>query len=310
MRPRRTEQDTVHRESRRKLEEARFMKKECASTGKSLKKYLRGHLFTLQKLRIDRHLQSCALCKSELDARKRMEETRRILKYIDSPEGVAHRVKEGVSALTKLRMILYRPLWFAGLAVAVAALSYYAMLPRQIDLEIESIVKTAPVTTVAAPLVELKPDTNAATPPAVDMRIPASLPVAAPTVEPLAVSITPVNETTAVRRINEVMRGHAQLRNNKFSDDVREISGVLTARELLTFFNRIEDAGRASYSRKRLESFPSAQPIPFVMKLKAAPRPRPAEKPAPVQPDPSPVPPVPPTTPATPPTPPQAPPAQ
>lgn len=300
MQPRRTEQDTVHRESRRKLEEARFMKKECASTGKSLKKYLRGHLFTLQKLRIDRHLQSCALCKSELDARKRMEETRRILKYIDSPEGVAHRVKEGVSALTKLRMILYRPLWFAG--IAVAALSYYAMLPRQIDLEIESIVKTAPTIT-AAPLVELKTDTNVVATPVADMRIPAPLPVAAPTVEPLAVSITPVNETTAVRRINEVMRGHGQLRKNKFSDDAREISGVLTARELLTFFNRIEDAGRASYSRKRLESFPSAQPIPFVMKLKAAPRPRPAEKPAPVSP-------APPTTPATPPTPPQAPPAQ
>jgi hypothetical protein len=71
----------------------------------------------------------------------------------------------------------------------------------------------------------------------------------------------------------------------KFSDTAREISGSLTAKELLTFFNRIEPAGKISYSRKRFESFPSAQTIPFVMKLIVAPaapeQNTPSEKPAP-----------------------------
>jgi predicted anti-sigma-YlaC factor YlaD len=38
------------------------MKKECIYTRKSLRKYLSGHVFALQKIRIERHLKSCAIC--------------------------------------------------------------------------------------------------------------------------------------------------------------------------------------------------------------------------------------------------------
>lgn len=275
MEPRRTEEDTVHRASREKIDAARRTKDECAYTRKSLKKYLLGHLFRFQKNRIDRHVKSCALCKSEFDALKRGEETRQILKYIDLPEGMAHQVKEGVSALAKLKMILYRPLWIAGLAVAVAGLAYYATLPRQIDLEIESLVKTAPVSTAAAPPAPVAATDMATTvvsTPAAVAQVAAAVPEAAPEVKPLAVSITPLNETSAIRRINEVMRGHGQMRKLKFSKTEREMSGKLTAQELLTFFARIEEAATVRYNRKRFESFPDAQQIPFVLTLKAAPR--------------------------------------
>ena len=46
------------------------------------------------------------------------------------------------------------------------------------------------------------------------------------------------------------MKGHARLRKLRFSDTVREVSGSLTAGELHTFFSRIEQAGRVSYSKK------------------------------------------------------------
>jgi len=91
-------------------------------------------------------------------------------------------------------------------------------------------------------------------------------------VEPLAVSITPINETSAVRRINEVMRGHRQFRKQKFKDSEREISGKLTEEELLTFFERIKEVAKVRYNRKRLASFSDAQQVPFVLTLKAAPK--------------------------------------
>jgi len=280
MEPRRTDLDAVHRESRQKLDAARFMKDECAYTGKSLEKYLHGHLFKFQRNRINRHLKSCALCKSGFDALKRTEETRQILKYIDLPEGVAHQVKEGVSALAKLRRILYRPLWLAGIVVVAVALYHYATRPRQIDLELESLVKSAPVSTAAVPAAEPKTVpgmattavTAAMTTSAAVAQAPAAQPVDAPAVEPLAVSITPVNETAAVRRINEAMRGFEQMRKLKFSNTERELSGKLTAKRLLAFFTRIEKAATVHYNHKRLESFPEAQPVPFVLTLKAAPK--------------------------------------
>jgi hypothetical protein len=106
------------------------------------------------------------------------------------------------------------------------------------------------------------------------------------TIDPLEVTITiaKANETTAIQQLNEVMRGHGQLRKKIFSDDMREISGSLTSRELLILFDRIAETAKTSYSRKRFQSFPSAQPIPFVMKLKTvtsvAAKPAPTEKPA------------------------------
>jgi len=255
------------------------MKKECEYTRRSLGKYLHGHLFRPQKMRIDRHLRSCVVCRSECEALKRVEETRLFMKDFEPAGGVVQRMTEGVSSLARLRKIFYRPLWLALIVVFAAAVYSYVVTPRQLDVELESIVKTSPISTTAASAVHSAtiPSAPAATAPAA-MAVPAAAP--APVVEPFMVTLTvaPENEKTAIRRINEVMRGHAQLRKKKFSDEVREIAGTLTAKELLTFFNRIEDSGRVSYSRKRFESFPAAQPIPFVLKLKSAARA--AERPA------------------------------
>lgn len=253
------------------------MKKECVYTRKSLGKYLHGHLFKLQKMRIDRHLRSCVVCRSEFDALRRKEETRLLLKDFAQDGGVLQRVTEGFSGLTRLRKVFYRPLWIALIVVFAAAVYSYMITPRQIDLEIESIVKTAPTGTVHSAAIASAP---AATAPATKVLPAAS---SAPAVDPLtvAIAIAPEEENAAIRRINEIMRGHAQLRKNKFSDEVREISGTLTARELQTFFNRIEETGRISYSRKRFESFPGAQQIPFVLKLKLKPADRSEKKQAP-----------------------------
>jgi len=89
----------------------------------------------------------------------------------------------------------------------------------------------------------------------------------------------------SIRTINEAMTEHALLKNMRFSDKVREISGSLTSDELLTFFNRIQSAGKIAYRRSRLASAGS-ELLPFVMKLKSLPAPtqastdRPADNPA------------------------------
>lgn len=248
-------------------------KKECARIRKSLPNYLSGHLFKLEQVRIERHLRSCVVCYSQYQALKRSAETRQFLKDITPPEGMVQRMREGVSGLTRIKKLLYRPLWIAAI-VAVAAGSYYYLgVSQRPDVELESIVRTAPSSTApAAPALAETPARPApVTAPTITAQPAAPRPAAARVVEPLAVSFTTENEKAAVRRINEVMRGHGQLRTMKFSDTVREITGSLTAKELLTFFNRIESVGKISYSRRRFEAFPSAEPIPFVMKLMVAP---------------------------------------
>ncbi len=251
------------------------MKKECQRTRQALPNYLHGYLFKTSKVRIDRHLQQCVICRSEFEALRRTEETRQLLKDIDAPEGIVGRVKESVSSLGKLKKLLYRPLWITGLFLIAAAIYYYVVTPRQLDLEIENIVKTAPSATAAA-----MSAVSGTTPPAP----PASRHAAAsaPAMEPLVVTITPEDDDAAIRRINEVMPGHGQMRKQKFSDTVKEIEGSLTAKELLTFFSRIDPVAKVSYSRKRFESLKTAEPIPFVLKLKAAPMPlekSPSQKP-------------------------------
>jgi hypothetical protein len=237
------------------------MKKECAHTRKALPKYLRGHLFKLEQVRIERHLRSCVVCYSQYEALKRADETRKFLKDITPPEGVVQIVKEGVSGLAKLKKILYRPLWLLSIIVVVAVLYYFLSKPRQLDMDIDNILKTTPSRTTQ----------TASAPPPVTRPVPVMPLVvqpAVPVADPLLVVITTDNDKAAIRRINDIMRGHGQLRKYKFTDMVREISGSLTAKELLTFFNRIDTSvGKVSYSRKRLEAFPSAQPIPFILKL-------------------------------------------
>jgi hypothetical protein len=253
------------------------MKKECEYTRKSLGKYLHGHLFRLRKMRIDRHLRSCVVCRSEYEALKRAEETRLFMKDFEPAGGMASRIADGFSSLARLRKIFYRPLWLALIVVFAAAVYSYVVTPRQFDIELDSIVKTAPISTVAvstAPSATLAsvPAPAAIAPPAKPLPAAAPAPIPAPTpaVDPLTVIITVAseNEKTAIRRINEVMRGNDQLRKKKFSDEVRELSGALTPKELLTFFTRIAESGKVSYSRKRFETFPVAQPVPFVLKLK------------------------------------------
>jgi hypothetical protein len=248
------------------------MNKECERTRKALPDYLRGHVFRITRNRIDRHLQACVVCRSEFEALRSMEETRQFLKYIDSPDGVAHRVKEGVSALAKLKKILYRPLWLAGIALLAAGISYYAMLPRQLDLEIENIVKTAPATTTPVPEAEPNREAQAVRKPVASAQKPVVQPFSTRAVTPLAVSIMPINETAALQQINEVMSGNGELRKMRFSDTERQLSGKLTAQELLTLFDRMREVAKVHYDRKRFKSFPAGQQIPFVLTLKAAPK--------------------------------------
>src|ERR1700693_4077665 len=154
-------------------------KKECTYTVRSLEKYLHGHLFKPQKMRIDRHLKSCVVCKSQFEALKHREETRRLLKDITPAEGIVPRMREGLSSAVRLKKVLYRPLWIAGIVLVAAAVYHFAITPTQLDVELDSIVKTMPSST--AP--------TAAAPAVVKESAPAVVkqPVAAPApaVEPL-----------------------------------------------------------------------------------------------------------------------------
>ncbi len=245
------------------------MKKECAYTRKSLRDYLRGHLFKFQQVRIARHLNACPVCRSEFQAFRKVADTKQLLKDITPPEGLA-RMKSGFFVLAKLRLLLYRPLWLAGI-IGVAVLVYINLIAHKPDVEIENLEKSVPASAAVASAPTVTPVASASVPHPVASQPTGSRPgPAAPAVEPLVITIAPRSQA-AIRQINEVMRGHGQLRKMKFSDTIREISGDLTARELSTFFSRIEPAGKISYSRKRFESFPAAQPIPFVVKMKPAP---------------------------------------
>jgi len=262
------------------------MKKDCAYTRKSLRKYLHGHLFKPEQIRVERHLRSCVMCYTEYQALEQAAEAKQYLKDITPPEGIVQRVQAGVSGLSKLKKILYRPLWLAGIITVIVLAFIYVLAPPRRDLEIENLEKSgavgsAPLSTApASPAQGVRP--SPVTAPATAVQPPASQPdEAVRMLKPLPVTITVDNENAAIRRINEVMRGHGELRKMRFSDTVREISGSLTSKELLTFFSLIESEGKISYSRKRLAAFPSAQPVPFVMNLKVAPQA--AEKPSPAE---------------------------
>ena len=262
------------------------MNKDCASVRKSLPKYLRGHLFKYEQIRIARHLNSCAVCRSEYQALKKVADTRRLLKDITPPEGFVLRLKAGAAGLARVRMLMYRPLWLL-LIIGLATVVYLNIFAPHRDIEIENIERSLPPPA---------PATSAPTgTPAMVSASTASAAVyeaAAPmehrkraesdlAPEPLVITIAPAGEQ-AVRRINEALRSHGQLRKMKFTDSVREISGTMTARELLSFFNRIDEAGKVAYSRKRFESYPETASIPFVMKMKSAPKPvDPTTRPAP-----------------------------
>ncbi len=124
------------------------MKKDCAYTRKSLRKYLRGHLFKYEQVKIARHLNACPVCRSEFQALKKVADTKQLLRDITPPQGLA-RMKEGVTLLAKLRLLVYRPLWLLGI-VGFGVLIYLNLIaPGRHDLEIENLEKSVPVTAPA-----------------------------------------------------------------------------------------------------------------------------------------------------------------
>ncbi len=270
-------------------------KKECENTRKALQRYLHGHLFKPEELKIERHLRKCALCWTEYQAIKSSHETRRLLKDITPPEGVVQRVKEGFFSLSWLKKIIYRPLWIAGIiAIAATVYHYAARMEERSEREFREIAEAPSVATSLTPTTLPTAAVATVSPAAAPQKTEQAAANTAPAGDPLVITISTDDEQAAVRRINQAMQGHSLLRKMRLSNNVKEISGSLTAKELLTFFGRIEGAGRIRYSHSKLESFPSAQPIPFVMRLKisAAPAKIPAvnaentpdERPAPAAP--------------------------
>lgn len=172
------------------------MKKECEETRKALPKYLKGLVFRSERGRIERHLSQCVICRSEFDALRRSEETLQILKDINVSGGVVGRVKDGVSALGKIKKLFYRPLWVAGIALAVAAVVYYLVTPRQLEIEIDRIVQSAPA--VSAPAA-LSAPASASTPSAAAGQSPP----AASTVKPKTAPHRSVKAQSAPRRAKQ-----------------------------------------------------------------------------------------------------------
>ncbi|MEK6743254.1 MAG: zf-HC2 domain-containing protein [Nitrospirota bacterium] len=248
------------------------MKKECEDTRSLLPRYLRGHLFKPQQYRIERHLAECVVCRSEFDSLRRIDETRRFLKDINAPDGVAARMKAGVSGLAGIRKLMFRPLWLIMIAAVIAASYLYVIDPLLHDPDIEKLDAGIPpppaATAESAQRTLPTPTPPPAVPPPPQQKMERAPAVAAPKADPLVVTITmeKQNEKASIRTINDAMKEHAMLKTMRFSDKVREISGSLTPDELLTFFNRVQSAGKITYKRSRLASAGS-ELLPFVMKL-------------------------------------------
>jgi hypothetical protein len=193
-------------------------------------------------------------------------------------------MKERASGLQALKKLFYRPLWLAAIIAAAAASYLFVIDPLLHDPDLEKLdagtYAPAPVQ-VAAPPVSIPTSTQTPPVPAVpEQKMP---PPAAPKTDPLVVTITVEkgNEKASIRTINEAMKEHALLKSMRFSDKVREISGSLPPGDLMTFFSRIQGAGKITYRRSRLASAGS-EPLPFVMKLHSlqAPPQVPADRPA------------------------------
>ncbi|HEX9021863.1 MAG TPA: hypothetical protein VF903_11445 [Nitrospirota bacterium] len=239
------------------------MKKECAYVRRSLTRYLSGHLFKPQKIRIDRHLKSCVVCRSEYEALRQAEQTRLILKDIAPAEGILSRLRQWFSATSGLKKIAYRPLWIAGIVAAAAIIYHYAVTPRRIDVELERIEKSAPAGTVPA----AAPRTAAPDKSEITAQAPAAEPF------PISLGISQGQEKTAIGRINEVIQRQGKLANKIFSDETRSLSGTLTAGDLHVLLKRLAQRCQVSYNRRRFASFSKAQPVAFVLTLQSAPRP-------------------------------------
>jgi hypothetical protein len=257
-----------------------------------LPKYLQGHLFKFQVRRVERHLKACPVCNSELYSLQYAADTKLLLKDITPSEGMAARMEAALLFLGRLRILLYRPFWLLLMALIGGYLYFFVLVPSRHDPELESIERSLPAAVVSAPTTSqaaLSPAPAAAPTPS---PVPASAvnkhaPV--PSVEPLAITITP-DDQSSMRRINEVLKGHARLRKLRFTDAVREVSGSLTPGELQILFSRIEQSARVSYSKKRFSALSTTELIPFAMKLKDAPPAKAKQPPAVTMENPAPAP--------------------
>ncbi len=251
------------------------MSKDCDKTRKYLPKYVQGHVFKYQQIRISRHLAGCPLCRSEYQALQKITDTRRLLQNVHSGDGIGDHLRAGSAILGRLKVLLYRPLWLIAIAGALTLLYLNVIAPQRRDIEIENIEKQLPPAApkASAPLPSAAPVTaESVTAQAPAQPGSAAAPGKHAVVEPLVVEITPLNDRAA-GRVNELIRGSEQFKKKKFSESVHEISGALSQEEFVEFFGRIEQAAKVTYNRKKALSYPSSQPIPFVMKMKPAPRP-------------------------------------
>jgi len=267
----RIDQDTVHRMSGAKLEQVRETIKECERTRKALPKYLQGHLFKYQVRRVERHLTACPVCSSEFQSLRFAADTKLLLKDITPSEGMAARLEALLLFFGKLRLLLYRPLWLLLMALLFGYLYLFVIVPSRHDPELESIERSLPAATVSAPATPRSAPNPALAAAPTPTPVPAvKAPAPVPSVEPLAITITP-DDQSSMRRINEVMKGHAGTRKLRFTETMREVSGSLTPGELQTLFSRIEQAGKVSYSKKRFSALSTTELVPFMIKLKDAP---------------------------------------
>jgi hypothetical protein len=229
--------------------------------------------------RVERHLKACPVCASELYSLRYAADTKQLLKDITPPEGMAARMEATLLSVGRVRLFLYRPLWILLAVLALGSLYFFVIVPSRYDPELESIERSLPADKASAPEASRSAQSHVpAAVPAPAVKAPAPAPVPVSTVEPLAITITPEDQSS-MWRINEVMKGHARLRKLRFTDVVREVSESLTPGELQTLFGRIEQYGRVKYSGKRFNALATTELIPFVMKLKDVP-------PAPAKPDP------------------------
>ena len=263
------------------------MKKECEYTRRMLSRHLKGHLFLPQQKRVERHLAACAVCRSQFEAFRRINETQEFLHYLSPEEGIAGRVKAGASRLPDVRKLLFRPLWLAAVVIAAVVLHIYVIRPFLHDPDLEKLDAGQAVPSAEQVKAEqVTVPTHTPTAPE-----PKPKAAAAPATDPLVVTITLVkeNEKAGIRMINDAMKEHALLKSMQFSDKVREISGSLTPDELTTFFSRIQGAGKITYKRSRL-AMARGELLPFIVKLQVVSAPpraaveqpvaRPADKPS------------------------------
>jgi hypothetical protein len=242
------------------------MKKDCSYTHKRLARYAGGRLFALQRRRVQRHLAVCQICRSEFDAIRQAEETRRLLMHVDLPEGLGAVARAGAASISFLRRLLYRPVWLLLLVVSAAAIYRYAIVPVLHDPDLERLYAPS----ISQPTSPVSPAQNASEPPPVNETVGKAAAVSPQSAELLFVTITLErdSEKVGISRINQAMKEYGVPSDMRFGDSVRQVSGSLTVAELSALFKRIQGSGKLSYKRSRLANAGERDLIPFELRLR------------------------------------------